>query len=38
MTLLGDWNWHLPGWTRRALFIGEEVPPAAASSSRPVLD
>jgi RND superfamily putative drug exporter len=24
MTLLGDANWYLPDWTRRALFLGEE--------------
>jgi RND superfamily putative drug exporter len=24
MTLLGDANWYLPHWTRRALFLGEE--------------
>jgi putative drug exporter of the RND superfamily len=24
MTLLGKWNWWLPHWTRRALFIREE--------------
>ena len=24
MTLLGDWNWYLPNWTRRAMFIREE--------------
>jgi RND superfamily putative drug exporter len=24
MALLGKWNWWLPNWTRRALFIPEE--------------
>jgi RND superfamily putative drug exporter len=34
MTLLGDANWWLPHWTRRALFIGEEqpTPPPALES------
>jgi RND superfamily putative drug exporter len=34
MTLLGDANWWLPDWTRRALFIGEEeqTPPPALES------
>ena len=29
MWLLGDANWWMPGWTRRALFIGDEreLPP-----------
>ena len=27
MTLLGRWNWWLPHWTRRALFIRPERPP-----------
>jgi len=29
MALLGKWNWWLPDWTRRALFIREERPPEA---------
>jgi len=29
MTLLGDANWWLPDWTRRALFLGEERSPKA---------
>ena len=36
MTLLGKWNWYLPHWTRRALFIREEEPervPKAALES-----
>ena len=36
MTLLGKWNWWLPHWTRRALFIREEEPervPEAALES-----
>jgi RND superfamily putative drug exporter len=24
MALMGKWNWYLPNWTRRALFIREE--------------
>jgi RND superfamily putative drug exporter len=24
MALLGKWNWWLPNWTRRALFIRDE--------------
>ncbi len=35
MTLLGKWNWWLPHWTRRALFIREEreqAPKAALES------
>jgi hypothetical protein len=29
MRLLGDANWWMPHWTRRALFIGRgETPPA----------
>jgi uncharacterized membrane protein YdfJ with MMPL/SSD domain len=27
MALLGKWNWWLPDWTRRALFIREERAP-----------
>jgi RND superfamily putative drug exporter len=27
MRLLGNANWWLPGWTRRALFIREERAP-----------
>jgi RND superfamily putative drug exporter len=30
MRLLGNANWWLPHWTRRALFIGEERRPEAA--------
>jgi RND superfamily putative drug exporter len=31
MRLLGDANWWMPHWTRRALFIGREAPPEAAT-------
>jgi RND superfamily putative drug exporter len=32
MALLGKWNWYLPNWTRRAMFIREEeqAPPKPA--------
>jgi RND superfamily putative drug exporter len=34
MALMGRWNWWLPHWTRRALFIKDErVPEAAALES-----
>jgi RND superfamily putative drug exporter len=35
MALMGKWNWYLPNWTRRALFIKEEegVSPAPALES-----
>jgi RND superfamily putative drug exporter len=31
MRLLGNANWWMPHWTRRALFIGREAPPEAAT-------
>ncbi len=34
MALLGDWNWWLPHWTRRALFIRPERP----SEAEPALE
>ncbi len=33
MALLGKWNWWLPHWTRRALFIREERRPEPALES-----
>jgi RND superfamily putative drug exporter len=33
MALLGKWNWWLPHWTRRALFIREERVPEPALES-----
>jgi uncharacterized membrane protein YdfJ with MMPL/SSD domain len=30
MALMGRWNWWLPHWTRRALFIKDEPVPEAA--------
>ena len=35
MRLLGDWNWWMPHWTRRALFIPrrERLPEAAAADN-----
>jgi RND superfamily putative drug exporter len=35
MALLGKWNWYLPNWTRRAMFIREEEEQA---SSKPALE
>jgi RND superfamily putative drug exporter len=34
MALLGRWNWYLPNWTRRAMFIREEEP----APSKPALE
>jgi RND superfamily putative drug exporter len=34
MALLGKWNWYLPNWTRRAMFIPEEE----QAPSRPALE
>ena len=35
MALMGKWNWYLPNWTRRALFIKaeEDVSPQPALES-----
>ncbi len=34
MALLGKWNWYLPNWTRRAMFIREEE----RAPSKPALE
>jgi putative drug exporter of the RND superfamily len=34
MKLLGDWNWWMPHWTRRALFVRDEP----ATSPKPATD
>jgi RND superfamily putative drug exporter len=34
MALLGEWNWYLPNWTRRAMFIPEEE----QAPSKPALE
>jgi RND superfamily putative drug exporter len=34
MALLGKWNWYLPNWTRRAMFIPEEE----QAPSKPALE
>ena len=32
MRILGDANWWLPHWTRKALFIGGDQPEAATEN------
>ena len=33
MKLMGEWNWYLPHWTRRVLFIPPEQQPAVEAES-----
>jgi RND superfamily putative drug exporter len=34
MKLLGDWNWWMPSWTRRALFLPREPEPTAKPATQ----